>query len=211
MKFINLLGATFGRLTVVARAQNTDRAVMWLCACECGAEAIVRSQLLRLGKTKSCGCLRRETVGTQRRTHGSSNSRGYNIWGRMMQRCGNPKSERWPLYGGRGIEVCERWKRAANFLADMGEPPPGNSIERIDVNGNYEPGNCRWATQREQTRNTRRNRYVVFGGTRVPLIEVSESTGISYSLLRDRLNRGWDLERAIAEPKHDQKSLRVIA
>ena len=174
---------------------------MWSCVCACGETATVGAQAMRTGNTSSCGCLRREVTGAARRAHGKTASRAYNSWAHMLQRCNNPAAHRWPLYGGRGITVCEKWKSFEGFFEDMGDPPEGMSLDRIDVNGNYEPSNCRWATQKEQTRNMRRTRYVQIGGETKPLAEWCERLGVPYSMARDRLNRGWLPERALTEPR----------
>jgi hypothetical protein len=124
----------------------------------------------------------------------------YKVWLAMRHRCSNRKSNRWPMYGGRGITVCDRWRTSfANFLADMGERPPGTSIDRIENNGNYDPGNCRWATPKEQARNTRAN--VVFESSGpLTLAECSERAGLSACAIPQRLKRGWSVDRALSEP-----------
>lgn len=160
-----LEGRRFGRLLVVSRAANprNKRKSHWLCRCECGTEKIVLGGSLTQGRSRSCGCLNREIVREMSTTHGAAlagrQSRTYRIWCAMKTRCYNPSVANWPLYGGRGIAVCERWRTSfPMFLRDMGEAPPGRSIDRKDNDGNYEPGNCRWATRLEQNRNTRRTR-----------------------------------------------------
>ncbi len=127
----------------------------------------------------------------------------YQAWKNMRRRCYEPTNKRYARYGGRGITVCERWAEFANFLADMGRRPgPGFSIERIDVHGNYEPTNCRWATQKEQCRNRTSNRIVLFQGQRMTLVEAAERSGLSYAVVRARLSRlGWDLDDALTR-KH---------
>jgi hypothetical protein len=122
-------------------------------------------------------------------------------WWNMLQRCENPASPQWPHYGGRGIKVCERWRSFAAFFADMGEAPAGMSIERIDNDGDYEPGNCRWATQREQLLNTRRNRIIEFNGVSAPLCEWAQKIGVHPSTLHRRL-LSWPIEKALTKLKH---------
>jgi hypothetical protein len=117
----------------------------------------------------------------------------------MMKRCNDPTAPNWHHYGGRGITVCERWLEAKNFIDDMGPRPAGASIDRIDVNGNYEPANCRWASQAEQTRNTRRTVRIEVDGVRKTALEWSSETGVPVANIRERIKRGWDAERAVKE------------
>jgi hypothetical protein len=161
---INLTGMKFGHWTVLALHPKRVRfssciEALWLCSCDCGVERLVLGSNLRNGKSKSCGCLSRETTRKRSTKHGHARrgkqSRIYNRWQNMRRRCYDPNNISYPYYGARGITVCERWHSFANFFADMGNPPRGKSLDRINVNGNYEPGNCRWASIFEQARNKR--------------------------------------------------------
>ena len=146
-------GERYGLLTVVSQSESRNGRRVYECRCDCGNTTLVLSTHLRQGQTKSCGCRERTTHG-HKLVDGASPT--YNSWKMMLTRCRNPQHKDWEFYGARGITVCDRWSRFVHFLEDMGERPEGTSLDRIDVLGNYEPGNCRWATREVQAKNTRR-------------------------------------------------------
>lgn len=166
---MNLVGQVFGRLTVLAyEGVDKHQTALWLCRCECGIVKVVPRRGLRSGGTVSCGCYGRERAAQQLREaktrHGHAKSPTHITWCQIVQRCTNPRNRAWKNYGGRGITVCARWRDSFEaFLADMGERPDGLSIERVDNNRGYEPGNCIWATANQQARNKRTTRLSVDG------------------------------------------------
>lgn len=157
-------GNFYGRWLVLHRSHTVDRKWYWLCSCECGRQQKVRGDGLTSGRSTSCGCYVNELNGarlskmetTHGHTKGKTMSPTFQSWRGMRERCLNPKHGAWPYYGGRGITFCERWKKFENFLSDMGDRPEGMTLDRRDTDGNYEPGNCRWADRATQTSNRRK-------------------------------------------------------
>lgn len=202
-RFIDKRGQQFGLLTAleVSRPGN-GRRVKWLCACECGNRIWVDSSDLGGGHTKSCGCLSPRLTSDRNSTHGYARpgrvSRTYLAWQKAKGRCTNPNDPRYGYYGGRGIRMCEAWLNSfETFLSDMGEVPEGLSLDRIDVNGHYEPGNCRWATIQEQADNRRRTVWVDHMGERLTLKAYAAARGVSYKALFNRVRyRGQDPHKA---------------
>lgn len=187
-RFIDLTGKKFNRLRVINRVENKGSHSCWNCLCDCGNKIKSISINLKKGSTKSCGCLRSETITKRNFVHGSSQKPEYFAWGSIISRCYNPKHKNFIYWGGRGITVCDRWvgeNGLINFLADMGErPTPKHSIDRIDNNGNYNPSNCRWATRIEQQSNTRRN-----------ILVMHLETGIFYNTVTEAAN-AFNIKRA---------------
>jgi len=203
MKKLNLIGQKFGRLTVISPAEKKGKHYRWNCMCECGGATIAATTSLRQGNTKSCGCYQREMAADAHIKHGKSKTVEYSTWLRMKIRCYSKNGQSYSEYGGRGIRVCDRWMDSfEEFLADMGDRPDGkDSIDRIDNDKGYEPTNCRWATAKEQARNTRRTLYVMYKGRRRCLSELCENAGLAYHTVYNRINRnGWPVERALSNP-----------
>lgn len=180
-KVKDLTGQNFGRLLVVeSGGRNKQGRALWKCKCECGNDTLIRTDVLTRGLSNSCGCLAREITKTRFTNHGKTvngNKNGnqtYVSWKCMKQRCCDPNTDQYQDYGGRGISVCDRWVNSfENFLSDMGERPVGTTIDRINVNGDYAPGNCRWATLSTQNKNKRKD------NTRKALGGASKYKGVS--------------------------------
>jgi len=152
---MDLTGQRFGRLVVEKFHQLDKGRAVWTCKCDCGNSAIVQAGRLRGQRTQSCGCLRREKSAERKRTHDMTRTPTYLTWVSMLQRCENPEATGYEYYGGRGVTVCPEWHEFENFLSDMGERPADRTLDRRDPEGNYERGNCRWATSIEQRQNRR--------------------------------------------------------
>lgn len=199
---IDLTGKRFERLTVIARHPTRRKgAARWVCDCVCGEQVTAASSNLLSGDVRSCGCLRKELARIQKTTHGSYKSAERNIWQQMIGRChGTPKEAR-KNYGDRGISVCEAWRADfLNFLRDVGpRPSPKHSLDRYpDNDGNYEPGNVRWATKAQQGRNTRASGLISIDGVMISLRDAIEQSGLSYRCVYSRLrDYGYSLHNAL--------------
>lgn len=193
-KAIDLTGEKFGRWTVLQFA-GWDESKQWLCRCECGTERVVTGRNLRSGASYSCGCWNLEQI-RQPKKHGMAKTSEFRIWCMLLGRCYRETDPAYANYGGRGIRVCKRWRDSFKaFYADMGPRPKGLTIERIDNDGDYKPSNCRWATNREQQRNKRTNRYIEAFGKRQILQDWARELKTSASLLHYHLKQGRTLEQ----------------
>jgi len=202
-KKIELMGQTFGRLTVFKEVKKRkNNHVVWLCRCKCGNSKQVRGSGLTSLRTQSCGCYKRERTSEAHKIHGEAGkneTRMYRTWANMIKRCvGNKLKD----YGGRGIEVCEAWKKfivfrdwalAHGYREDL-------EIDRIDNDGNYCPNNCRWTTRKVNARNTSRTKWFTIDGVRISLPEWCERYNMPYGVVYQRLTRGWDIVKALATP-----------
>lgn len=187
----DLVGQHFGRLTVVGQAETKNGHRYWQCHCDCGGENVVIHGNLKRGSVQSCGCLRKEVTTRRMTIHGSAGrgrrTRAYGIWSGMLARCGIESATGFARYGGAGVLVCERWHTFSNFLADMGEPPVGMSIDRMENERGYEPGNCCWATRQTQNENRRSVRVIEFAGQSMNVTKWAAHLGISKSTLLEAL------------------------
>ena len=181
MKANDLVGQVFSRLTVVEIAgRNKKQNLLWRCCCTCGGEAVAPAYDLRAGKVKSCGCLAKEGLSIKHgmARGGAKRSKEYSIWAAIHQRCYNPKDNNYKHYGGRGITVCPEWQDFESFYADMGDKPPGKSIDRINNDEGYNKSNCEWRDLKAQSRNRRDNVWVIVDGERMVVTDALSVLGI---------------------------------
>ena len=208
-KRIDRTGMVYGRLTVLEVAYVKNATVYWKCKCECGNEVVVKGGNLQSGNTTSCGCLgianrqrQMDVFTAKNKTHGHGHTRLSRIWYHMKERCNNPNSKDYDLYGGRGISVCDEWNGSDGFQAfyqwSMENGYDDNlSIDRIDTDGNYEPGNCQWSNDVEQANNRRSNRMLTINGKTQTFAEWCRQCNIKYHKVRDRMESGWTAEEAL--------------
>jgi len=198
---INLTGQLFGKLIVLYESPNRHNggSVEWYCKCECGNVKSIASASLRSGNSTSCGCYGLEMLAKHRIKHGkcprSGRSAEYVVWDAMIQRCTNPNNEVYHHYGGRGIQIFEPWLDFANFYKDVGNRPSSRyTLDRIDNNGNYEPGNIRWATIKTQSRNKRSNFWIEYNGIKMIITDWAAKLGAGASSIARSLKRGKSFE-----------------
>lgn len=211
-QLIDLTGRNFGKLTVIKRVEDHIQKsgvpkAMWLCKCECGGERIVYGQALRAGKAIDCGCGNHERLSALSKkhatTHGGSRTRLYRVWRIMRERCSCTYSKQYKQYGARGVRVCDEWNDFEVFRRwayKNGYDPEAKrgecTLDRIDVNGNYEPGNCRFVNMAAQCRNKRNNWMIAYNGKTQCMSDWAKELGIKRLTLRNRLVQGWSIERA---------------
>jgi hypothetical protein len=201
MAVFDMSGKRYGRLVIIERSAQTNQSgnAFWRCKCDCGNETIANGASIRAGRTMSCGCQSKaQRITAEKVTkHGMSRSRTYRIWVGMRKRCACTTKRKAHLYYGKGIRVCPEWESFDNFVRDMGEAPNGMTIERIDGLQGYRPGNCRWASPKEQANNTTKNKKIVFQGREQNLSQWAEEFKLKPNTLLYRLKRGWDVEQAL--------------
>lgn len=208
MTAIDMTGKVIGRLTVVGRQGSDARGfAMWLCHCACGNETVKRGRSIRCGDTQSCGCLNEERRSEACTSHGMHKRPEYGPWRSMIKRCTQPIDIAYRRYGGRGIQVCDRWHDIESFIADMGpRPSRQHSIERDDNDGDYEPGNCRWATHFEQQNNRRNNKLITINGVTQTVAQWERQMGLARGVMGARLRLGWSPEKAASVPQKWSKA-----
>ena len=206
---MHAIGEKHFRLTLIAPGRRGH----WICLCDCGTVKEIYCGSIFAGRTRSCGCFKTERDQLNHRTHGHTIYRRataeYTAWSHIKKRCGNPNDSRYPIYGGRGITICEHWRNSFEaFLSDVGRRPNSKySIERIDTNGNYNPENCKWATQKEQQRNRRNNLILTINGASKTLAEWSEISGIKASCILARKRKlGWPDEKCVFNSVRKKKN-----
>jgi hypothetical protein len=199
----DLVGKRFGHLVVVSHSHMGKRwHHYWHCVCACGTYCTKSGDDMRSARADSCGCLHRARLraSCHNRSHNASDTPIYRVWQAMLNRCRNRNMAAYIRYGGRGISVCARWRDSFEaFLSDMGPPPEGGSVERLNNDGNYEPANCRWASRKEQGRNKRNNHILAFRGETLCLAAWAERLGLDQETIRKRL-KVMSVEEALAKP-----------
>ena len=200
--FVDRTGQRFHFLVVISLSRKDKHGhSFWNCRCDCGSEKVVAASSFTRGGVKSCGCKTGELIAKARTTHGGTNTTEFWIWRSMKARCLNPNHKAFKNYGGRGIKICERWLHSFdNFLADMGPRPAGYSINRIDNDGDYKPGNCEWVTWVEQQNNRRSNHLLEFNGKSQTITQWALEIGMKPCTLLRRVKNRWTIEQCLTQP-----------
>lgn len=210
MRFKDLSNQRFGRLLVLERTDNIGKFTAFKCKCDCGSIVNVKSILLTTNKTKSCGCYRRDfgvINGHKSLKHGHVGSKLYSVHSDMIARCERLTHHAYDNYGGRGIKVCTEWHDVSLFVgwANKNGYSDSLTLDRVDVNGNYEPSNCRWVTMKIQQNNRRNNHLVTYNNETHNVTEWSSILGIPRYIIQNRLNSKWSAERAFTTPHKSYK------
>lgn len=201
-RFKNLTNRRFGRLLVISYQGRIGENAHWECLCDCGNIRICTSGNLSRGNSKSCGCLRKDLI--QQESLNTQESAEYRSWCNAKTRCTNPNARNWHRYGGRGITMCQEWINSfSSFLQYLGpKPSEKHSLDRIDNNKGYEPGNVRWATPKQQARNMVSNNSITFNGKTMCATDWTAELGLKKWTIVNRLKYGWSIERALSTPYH---------
>lgn len=201
--FVDYTNKRFGKLLLIKYVLNSK----WECVCDCGYKFIIQIQSITGQKQRRCKyCFYKE-----KKTHGCSKLPEYQAWKHMMERCYDKNDKMYANYGGRGITICKRWHNPKNFILDMGSRPSNKySIDRINVNKSYSPSNCRWATKKEQMRNRTNNIYITYNGRTQILADWASECGLKAGCIKDRINSGWDIEKALATPSRNKNKQKCL-
>lgn len=209
---MDLIGRRFGRWTVIeyegTKGEGKHKCRCWKCRCECGNVKIVREWNLKSGNSRSCGCLVSDSNKMNKTTHGKRNTRLYKIWVSMRNRCNNKNSSFYEDYGGRGVRVYPEWENDFMSFYDWSIKNGYSkelTIDRIDVNGNYEPDNCRWVDMRVQCNNRRNNHVLTYKEKTQTISEWERELGFKKDILQTRISNGWSIEKAIETPYENRK------
>jgi hypothetical protein len=212
-KYLDFVGKKHARLTILSITQSKGQKPIYHCICDCGNKKDF--VVYNITRTHSCGCYRVQ-ISKDKKTHGQSGNsqnrtQAYKAWVRMKDRCSNTKSWKYKYYGGKGVKVCDEWQSFENFFKDMGHPVEGMTLDRIDVNGNYEPSNCRWATMMEQAKNKTNNMFLIIDGEKIHLMEASRRFPVKFQTIWARIKKyGWTDRQAVGldpKPPRKQRSL----
>lgn len=207
---VDISNMEFGRLTALGpTGRGNDGGILWHCRCICGKETIVTGAHLRSGHTTSCGCYQSDITTERSTSHGMSRTKEYQVWCSMNERCRNPNNRHYRDYGGRGIVVCEEWKEDFVVFHDyMGDLPfKGATVDRINNELGYFPGNVKWSTQTEQARNRRNNTMLTYNGKTQSMSAWAEEAGMGHSTIQTRMKLGWPIDKVLTEPVDNEPRL----